>query len=159
MFSCSKTFSEWFLYLLIHFLGTYNDTPKFYQMELRAIVICDLLAASIYPQLPLLTNNEKAKFFNMFFLEFETISDSCSFCGAIPLEYRLSFSNLSGEQSLHPVSIQIKENEISIGDVLMGNYVSCLHEKEWYDGILEELSVEDNVLVKFLHPTGPLYLH
>ena len=38
----------------------------------------------------------------------------------------------------------------------MGSYVSCLYEKEWYDGINEEVSVEENdVLVKFLHPTDP----
>ena len=38
----------------------------------------------------------------------------------------------------------------------MGSYVSCLYEKEWYDGINEEVSVEENdVLVKFLHPINP----
>ena len=44
---------------------------------------------------------------------------------------------------------------------LMGSYVSCLYEKEWYDSIVEEVSVEDNdVLVKFLYPIGPsVYLH
>ena len=37
----------------------------------------------------------------------------------------------------------------------MGSCVSCLYEKEWYDGIVEEVSVEENdVLVKFLHPIG-----
>ena len=41
----------------------------------------------------------------------------------------------------------------------MDSYVSCLHEIEWYDGINEEVSVE-NLLVKFLHPTDPsVYLH
>ena len=38
----------------------------------------------------------------------------------------------------------------------MGSYVSCLYEKEWYDCINEEVSVEENdVLVKFLHPIDP----
>ena len=38
----------------------------------------------------------------------------------------------------------------------MGGYVSCLYEKEWYDGINEEVSVEkSDVLVKFLHPIDP----
>ena len=43
----------------------------------------------------------------------------------------------------------------------MGSYVSCLYEKEWYDGINEEVSVEENnVLVKFLHAIDPsVYLH
>ena len=43
----------------------------------------------------------------------------------------------------------------------MGSYVSCLYEKEWYHGINEEISVEENdVLVKFLHPIDPsVYLH
>ena len=41
------------------------------------------------------------------------------------------------------------------------SYVSCLYEKEWCDGINEEVSVEENdVLVKFLHPTDPsVHLH
>ena len=43
----------------------------------------------------------------MFFLESKTIPDSLSFCCVIALEH--SMSNLSGEPSLHPVSIQIKE--------------------------------------------------
>ena len=43
----------------------------------------------------------------------------------------------------------------------MGNYVSCLYEREWYDGINEEVSVEENdALVKFLHPIDPsVYRH
>ena len=43
----------------------------------------------------------------------------------------------------------------------MGSYVSCLYEKEWYDCINEEVSVEENdVLVKFLHPVDPsVHLH
>ena len=44
----------------------------------------------------------------MFFLESKTIPDSLSFCCVIALEYSLSFSNLSGEPSLHPVSNQRK---------------------------------------------------
>ena len=43
----------------------------------------------------------------------------------------------------------------------MGSYVSCLYEREWYDGINEKVSVEENdVLMKFLHPFDPsVYLH
>ena len=43
----------------------------------------------------------------------------------------------------------------------MGSYVSCLYEKEWYDGINEEVSVEESdVVVKFLHPIDPpVYLY
>ena len=53
-----------------------------------------------------------------------------------------------------------KGNEISI-DVRMGSCVSYLYEKGWYDGINEEVSVEENhVLMKFLHPNDPsVYLH
>ena len=41
------------------------------------------------------------------------------------------------------------------------SYVSCQYEKEWCDGVNEEVSVEENdVLVKFLHPTDPsVHLH
>ena len=42
----------------------------------------------------------------------------------------------------------------------MGSYVSCLYEKEWYDGINEVSIEENNVLVKFLYLIDPsLYLH
>ena len=43
----------------------------------------------------------------------------------------------------------------------MGSYVSCLYQREWYDGINEEVSVEENdVLVKFLQPIDlSVYLH
>ena len=43
----------------------------------------------------------------------------------------------------------------------MDSYVSCFYERESYDGIDKEISVEeDNVLVKFLHPIDPsVYLH
>ena len=41
-------------------------------------------------------------------------------------------------------------------DFRMGSYVNCLYEKEWYDGINEEVLVEENdVLVKFLHHVNP----
>ena len=45
----------------------------------------------------------------MFFLESKTIPGFFSFCCVIALEYSLLFSNLLGEPSLHPVSIQRKE--------------------------------------------------
>ena len=49
----------------------------------------------------------------------------------------------------------------------MGSYVSCLYEKEGYDDINEEVLVKENeveveaeLLVKFLHPNDPSeYLH
>ena len=44
----------------------------------------------------------------MFFLESKTIPGSLSFCYVIALKYSLSFLNLSGDQSLHPVSTQRK---------------------------------------------------
>ena len=92
----------------------------------------------------------------MFFLESKAIPGSFSFCIVIALGYSLSFSNLSGETTLHAVSIQKKRNEISIDDIQMGSYVSCLYEREGYDGLNEEVSVEENnVLVKFLHRTDP----
>ena len=43
----------------------------------------------------------------------------------------------------------------------MGSYVTCFYERESYDGINEEISVEENdVLVKLLHSIDPsVYLH
>ena len=41
----------------------------------------------------------------------------------------------------------------------MGSYVSGLYEKEWCDGINEEVSVEEiDILVKFLHPIDHQYI-
>ena len=38
----------------------------------------------------------------------------------------------------------------------MGSYVSCLYEKEWYNVLDEQVSVEEkNVLVKFLNTIDP----
>ena len=78
----------------------------------------------------------------------------------IASEYGFSFSKLSAEPSLYPFSVQRKRNEISIDDVPMASYVRCLYEKDWYVGMVEEVSVEENVLVKFLDPNGPsVYFH
>ena len=33
----------------------------------------------------------------------------------------------------------------------MGSYISCLYEREWYDGINEEVPVEENDVLEFLH--------
>ena len=43
----------------------------------------------------------------------------------------------------------------------MGSSIRWLYQKEWYDSINEEVSVEENdVLVKFLHLINPsIYLH
>ena len=58
---------------------------------------------------------------------------------------------------LTPTFHSKKGNNISIGDFRMGSYVSCLYETECYDGIDEEVSVEENdVLAKSLHPNNPL---
>ena len=97
----------------------------------------------------------------MFFLESKTTPGSLSFYCVIALEYSLSFSDLSGEPRLHPVSIQRKEMKFPL--MMFGWAVMSVSrmKKKWYDGINEEVSVEENdVLVKFLHPTDPsVYLH
>ena len=66
----------------------------------------------------------------------------------------MSFSNLSGEPSLQPVSNQRKEMKF-------GQPCQLPLWKKWYDGINEEVSVEENdVLLEFLHPIDPsVYLH
>ena len=63
----------------------------------------------------------------MFFLECKTIPGSLLFCCVIALEYSLSFSNLLGEPSLHPVSIQRKKMKFPLmmfGWALMS--VTCI---------------------------------
>ena len=98
----------------------------------------------------------------MFFLESKTTPGSLSFCCVIALECNLSFSNLLGEPSLHPVSKQRNEWKFPLmmfeREVMS---VVCLYEKARHDGINEEVSVEENdVLVQFLHPVDPsVHLH
>ena len=65
-----------------------------------------------------------------------------SLCGWIRV-YLVIFKLISGTK-LTPSFHSKKGNEISIDDVWMGNYVSCQYKKEWYDGINEEVSVEEN---------------
>ena len=95
------------------------------------------------------------------FSKCKTVPGTRSFHCVIASEYGLSFSKLSAEPSLYPLSVQRKGNEISIDDIPVASYVSCLYEKEWYVGMVEEVSVEENdVLPKFLHPNGPsVYFH
>ena len=97
----------------------------------------------------------------MFFFESKTMPGSLSFCCVIALEYSLSFSNLSGEPSLHPVSIQSKEIKFPLMVFAWAVMLVVCLKKEWYDGINEEVSVGENiVLVKFLHINDPsIYLH
>ena len=85
----------------------------------------------------------------------KTIPGTRSFHCVIPSENSLSFSKLLGEPSLYLLSVQRKGNGVSIDDVPVASYVSCLYEREWYVGKVEEVSVEENdVLVEFLHPNG-----
>ena len=97
----------------------------------------------------------------MFFLESKTIPDSLSFCCVIALEYSLSFLNLSGEPSLHPVSIKRKEMKFLLMFGWTLSYQLPVWKRVVYDGINEEVLVEENdVLVTFLHSIDPLvYLH
>ena len=90
------------------------------------------------------------------FSKSKIIPGTCSFHCVITSEYGLSLSNLSGEPSLYPLSVQRKGNEVSIDDIPVGSYVNCLFEKEWYVGVVEEASAEENnVLVKLLHSNDP----
>ena len=67
------------------------------------------------------------------FSKCKTVPGAHSFHCVIASEYGLSFSKLSGEPSLYPLSVQRKGNEISIDDV---------------------------PVAKFLHPNGPsVYFH
>ena len=95
------------------------------------------------------------------FSKCKTIPGTRSFHCVIASEYGLSFSKLSGEPSLYPLSVQTKGNEISTDNIPEASYARCLYEKEWYFGMVQEVSVEKNdVLVKFLHPNGPsVYFH
>ena len=97
----------------------------------------------------------------MFFLESKTIPGSFSFCCVIALEYSLSFSNLSGEPSLHTVSIQRKEMKFPLmifrwavmsvacnkknGMMVLVKKFQLKKTMFWMlFGISEEVSVEEN---------------
>ena len=96
----------------------------------------------------------------MFFLESKTIPDSLILLSDC-IRIQLVIFKLIRLAKLTPSFHSKKGNEISIDDIQIDSYVSCLYQREWYDGINEEVSVEENdVLVKFLHPIDPsVYLH
>ena len=95
----------------------------------------------------------------MFFLESKTIPGSLSFCCVIALEYSLSFSNLSGEPSLHPVSIQRKEMKFPLmmfGWAVMS--VACM-KKNGMMVLMKKFQLK-KTMVKFLHFIDlSVYLH
>ena len=95
----------------------------------------------------------------MFFLESKTIPGSLSFCCVIALEYSLSFSNLSGEPSLHPVSIQRKEMKFPLmmfGWAVMS--VACM-KKNGMMVLMKKFQLM-KTMVKFLHFIDlSVYLH
>ena len=97
----------------------------------------------------------------MFFLESKknTRVSLILLCDCIRI-YLVIFKLIRGAK-LTPSFHSKKGNEISIDNIQIDSYVSCLYQREWYDGINEEVSVEENdVLVKFLHPIDPsVYLH
>ena len=79
----------------------------------------------------------------------------------IALEYRSSFSNLSGEPSLHPISIQKEEIKFSLmmfGWAVMS--VACM-KKNGMMVLMKRFQLKKMMfLVKFLHPIDPsVYLH
>ena len=77
------------------------------------------------------------------------------------IRIELVISKLVRGAKLKPSFHSKKGNEISTDDIWMDSYVICMYEREWYDGINEEVSVEENnVVVNFLHPIDPsVYLH
>ena len=86
---------------------------------------------------------------------------SLSFCCVIALEYSLSFSNLSGEPSLHPVSIQRKEMKFALMIFRWAVMsVTCM-KKNGMIVLMKKFQLKKMMFWwSFLHPTDPsVHLH
>ena len=98
----------------------------------------------------------------MFFLESKTIPGFLSFCCVIAFKYGLSFLNLSGEPSLHPVSTQRKGMKFPL---MMFEWAAVMSaacmKKNGVMVLMKRFQLKKMMfLVKFLHPIDPsVYLH
>lgn len=72
------------------------------------------------------------------------------FRSVVAVENDLEFS----EENVAQTNLTAK---VSVHNHLIGSYISCIHDDEWFTGIVEDVSVEFNhFLIKFLFSKGPL---
>ena len=69
---------------------------------------------------------------------------------------RLSRISGEGEPNVIHGDHAVPDNQYDIEKVEVGSYIGCLFDRQWYVGLVQDLSFEHNdVNVKFIHPKGP----
>ena len=68
----------------------------------------------------------------------------------------LAVHEVSSGPRARVVSI-VEALQIDIRDVAKGNYVACMYDKKVWYGIVNDISEEfGDLLIKFMHPSGPM---
>ena len=71
-------------------------------------------------------------------------------------EMRLSRISGEGEPNVIHGDHAVHDNQYAIEKVEVGSYIGCLYDRQWFVGLVRDLSFEHNdVNVKFMHPKGP----
>ena len=89
----------------------------------------------------------------------KTIPGTCSYHCFVPIsDTEMRFSRISGEGEPNVIhgDHAVPDNQYDIEKVEVGSYIGCLYHRQWYVGLVQDLSFEQNeVNVKFMHPKGP----
>ena len=65
-------------------------------------------------------------------------------------------SQVEGELNVIHGDHAVPDTQYDIEKVEVGSYIGCLYDRQWYVGLVRDLSFEHNdVNVKFMHPKGP----
>ena len=95
---------------------------------------------------------------NRFPLGKKLYTRSCSYhCFVLisDTEMRLSRISGEGEHNIHG-DHSVPDNQYDIEKVEVGSYIGCLYDRQWYVGLVQDLSFEHNdVNVKFMNRKGP----
>ena len=71
-------------------------------------------------------------------------------------EMQLSRISGEGEPNVIHRDHAVPDNQYDIEKVEVGSYIRCLYDRQWYVGLVQDLSFERNdVNMKFMHPKGP----
>ena len=60
------------------------------------------------------------------------------------------------QQLFMEIMLYLTAMQYNTEKVEVGSYIGCLYDRQWYDGLVQDLSFQQNdVNVKFMHPKGP----
>ena len=92
------------------------------------------------------------------FKESKRIPGTRSYHSFVPVgKGKFRVSRVSGDsENETQCSVDDKSREIAIESIKVGAYVACVYDRDWFVGIVLDISAEHNeVRVRFMHPKGP----